>query len=297
MLRLFLFLFFAPLFFATCVSEVPVNIESPKKVVLNCILQLQQEQSLTLTFSKEIGSGIYFDPVQEADIQLFKNDTVIGSFVSSGSRTWKIDHFPKIGSVYRLDVKIPGYNKITTTTQMPDTSIVTIKKESATKMFVAQNNQQNIQWVFALNGNLDSRWEDPFKVPEIDQSDALIENIGTDHPNPDRFNQYGSLSDIIQNASLPAYEFYIRLNPTTDLANFNIEAAFAPECFVVFRNASLEYDQYMKSSFQKMQVYKDETDPAQWFDENIVYSNIENGTGIFGAYVDKVFVFGHSLAP
>ena len=44
----------------------------------------------------------------------------------------------------------------------------------------------------------------------------------------------------------------------------------------------------MKSSFEKMQFNK-EDDFTTWFDEMRIFSNIENGIGIFAAYSDKYF--------
>ena len=49
------------------------------------------------------------------------------------------------------------------------------------------------------------------------------------------------------------------------------------------------YDQYVKTSLQKVLSVADDTDPAIWFDESSIYSNIKNGKGIFGAYNEEFF--------
>ena len=38
-----------------------------------------------------------------------------------------------------------------------------------------------------------------------------------------------------------------------------------------------------------MLVYQSFEDPTQWLDESEIFSNIENGVGIFGAYTDVMF--------
>jgi hypothetical protein len=57
-------------------------------------------------------------------------------------------------------------------------------------------------------------------------------------------------------------------------------------CLIVFRSVSDEYDKYQKSSLEKMHVFESFDDPTQWLDETVVYNNIHNGYGIFGAYKD-----------
>ena len=63
--------------------------------------------------------------------------------------------------------------------------------------------------------------------------------------------------------------------------------------FIVMRSASAEYDKYLKSVIEKMKFYQSDDDPARWFDESVVYSNIHNGIGIFGAYWQVSF-FNHN---
>lgn len=270
----------------------------PDKVVVNCLLTTDENQCLTLVYAKTLNNGLYYEPVNEAVVELFKNDVPVGVFTKTGSRTWSIAHRSIPGAVYNLVVTIPNRQLIVATTTMPAEPVVSFIRETTYKKFFEQDNQLSPQWMFALNSDFGPRWEDPLVEPLINASDKLIENIATNHTFADRFNQFGNLNDIIgSEASLPAYSFYIRVNPATVKETFELEAGFSPQCFVVFRNASIEYDAYLKSSFQKMRIYADENDPAAWFDENEVYSNIKNGIGIFGAYYDKIFVFGNVKLP
>jgi hypothetical protein len=70
---------------------------------------------------------------------------------------------------------------------------------------------------------------------------------------------------------------------------FVIETGALLHAAFYFRSASEEYDRYMKTSCRKMQLYHSESDPVQWFDETVVYSNINGGVGIFAAYNDVIF--------
>ncbi|MFA5647388.1 MAG: DUF4249 family protein [Bacteroidales bacterium] len=284
--------------FCGCVEDAPLIVETTNKVVVNCILQDSDNQTLTLVYSKSRGGGLYYEPVQEAAIKLFENDTLVGEFVKAGSRTWEINFRPEFGANYRLEIVMPDWKDIQANTTMPPVPKVELVYEEHYIKRFSQIDQQYSQWLFVLNSTFDERWENFFETPQINSSDRLLSNIATNHPSADRFNQYGNLGDVIGTAaSLPAYDFYIRLAPIIDSTIFDVEANYCPTCFVVFRNSSPEYDQYFKTSFQKMLIYVDENDPGAWFDESVVYSNIENGVGIFGAYTDKVFVFGNAEIP
>jgi hypothetical protein len=61
----------------------------------------------------------------------------------------------------------------------------------------------------------------------------------------------------------------------------------------VMRSASAEYDRYLKSILEKLKFYEDPDDPARWFDETVIFSNIENGLGIFAAYWQQDFYYNN----
>jgi len=129
----------------------------------------------------------------------------------------------------------------------------------------------------------------PTSRPKI--KDIARDEIGTNHPFADRFNQYGNLLEFIPSADTPKFNYYIRIKP--DLMNdsipFKLQTNYGFHTFICFRTASIEYDNYLKTSLQKITMRLDDTDPIIWFDESKVFSNITNGTGIFAAYSDQFF--------
>ena len=68
-----------------------------------------------------------------------------------------------------------------------------------------------------------------------------------------------------------------------------VQNAYSDASFVVIRTASEEYDRYIKSVIEKKTFYESDDDPVRWFDESSIYSNIENGLGIFAAYNEQEF--------
>lgn len=277
----------------SCTEGIPLDTKTSGKIVVNCLLTTDSIQELTLTYSNSLDRGIYNTNVDSAIVTLYNEDKQIGQFLKTSSRIWELNFTPVLGDSYSLQITIPGENIITASTTMPLSSEISFVSKSGYVRSFKQKKQFFNQWIFCLNIVEDSAFfRNPLDTPKISSSDKLIEQIATDHFNTDRFNQEGTLSDLIGDAaSLPAYEYYIRVFNNTTEVMFSIEAPFYPCYFVVFRNSSYDYDQYMKTSLQKMFLYCDEDDPVQWFDENEVYSNISNGVGIFGAYTDQVFPF------
>ena len=83
------------------------------------------------------------------------------------------------------------------------------------------------------------------------------------------------------------WETLVRMLPNAVPTTFTLYPLYSS--VVSFMAVSEEYDHYLKSSLLKMQAYESFSDPTQWLEENAVYSNIENGVGIFGAYEETLF--------
>lgn len=134
---------------------------------------------------------------------------------------------------------------------------------------------------------------------EDDRKVTLSYNIATTHKNVDRFNENGVPDEynVFNDGSIP-FEYYIRIIPDATINSqnpyeFTVRDPQYQATFIVMRSASAEYDKYLKSVIEKMKFYQSDDDPARWFDESVVYSNIHNGIGIFGAYWQVSF-FNHN---
>lgn len=129
--------------------------------------------------------------------------------------------------------------------------------------------------------------------PVVEAGDELESSVGSTHPHADNFNANDRMM-FEDKGTTREHIAYIRIAPQTKAASFYVEASLRTS-LVFFRSASEEYDQYMKSSVQKMMVYNAFEDPTQWLDENEVYSNISNGLGVFAAYADRIIPCHYSL--
>lgn len=294
---LYLFVF---ILISSCVKDSPVVEQLPDTIVVNCILTKSNTQTLTLSYCSKLGKGNYYKEATEASVELFEDNTSVGSFIKNGYATWQLHFVPKTEKVYRLEVSVPGFEKISATTLMPHSPNAKklVAKDDGYNRNLRQYKSLFSCWIFALNSI--AQFPDTI-IPEPAHpsvSDKLIDLIGTDCRAADKFNQDGNLADLLPNADLPAYRYYIRINSfpeSIDSTDFRLQTTFYPVSFIIIRTASAEYDQYLKSSLQKMSLYANEDDPVKWFDENKIYSNITNGVGIFAAYSDQVLYYNSFL--
>ncbi len=282
-------------FFVSCVEGIDLEKEREKKIVVNCILTNDSIQTLKLTYSNPINQ-YYYDEVGVATITLYLDSILVGQFEKIAYSKWEIKHQPQAGAKYRLKILVPGWPEIEAQTIMPET--VWVEKQdgsnSEIKQFFKHQNLSSPFWMFALR-----QFQDTIMIePTVLTGDKLQNSIGTNHPSRDDFNTTDKI--VLDNkGTTREHMAYIRVNPTNK--NIDNEISFFLEgalytSLVFFRSASTEYDDYLKSSVQKMMVYDTFDDPTQWFDENEVYTNITNGLGIFGAYSDRIIQCHYSLS-
>jgi len=277
-----------------CVQEIPVDTKGGEIPVVNCVLTNDTIQTLSLTRSVKITDGYAFKEIRDAQITLLADDAKIGEFERISYGNWQLRYQPVAGMKYQLTVQIPNEKELTATTTMPEKNRFVAETENNRfpSKYFRQLTAGNPCWAFVLS---EETLSDDLMHPVPSSKAKLCVDIGTDHPLVDRFNEDGNLFDLVSQATTPAYSFYIRIRPSVSNSEENIpfcvQTNYGDYNYVFFRTASKEYDEYLKSSLFKIFLYRSEDDPIQWFDENRVYSNIINGTGIFAAYNDDYYYF------
>jgi hypothetical protein len=278
----------------SCISDLPFEAERSIVPVVNCLLTNDSVQTLSLTQSVKITDRYVFKEIEQAEISLSANGALIGRFERTDYDHWQLNYLPEAGTTYQLLVQLPDGTELTASTTMPEADLFTplINEDRYPSRNFRQTTANAPCWIYILNNRTSPPvYEDP--VP--DKNATLNEYLGTDHPLIDRFNRDDYLLKMLSEATVPGYLFYIRIQASPDMKDggeqFRLQTYFGLESFVCLRSASDEYDRYFKSSLQKMFVYQSEDDPAQWFDESRVYSNITNGTGIFAAYNEQLIYY------
>lgn len=304
MKKIFMTLLTLAVFCTACVQEIPSPRLEKSSIAVSCILSNTDVQRLSLTYSKSMEGGRFFEEVEQATATLYEEGNKVGVFVKSKYGEWELKYHPKEGKRYRLQVEVPGSPVLSATTTMP-AAVAVLRNgtthNNRTKLFTQQAQSAPI-WMFCMQ----SAFKDPLyavQPPQLaeDTQAQLFQQTGTDHKNADRFNQEGTTADFdFQYGNLLSYKYYVRIAPDNGISNqnpypFQVQHPSSEASFVVFRSVSEEYDRYLKSIIEKMTFYESEADPVQWFDESVIYSNIENGLGIFGAYRQKAFYYNNTV--
>lgn len=289
----------------SCTKEIDIRPQTEVQVVASCVLANADVQRLKLTYSREMGGGRFYDEVEQARATLYEEGTAVGSFVRVGYGTWELRFRPTAGRHYRLEVEVPQRPTLRATTQMP--SPVDVRRRalrSATTRLFTQRTLGAPYWMFCLSSSLKEVPRDPLHPPKLteDPNPRLCQQLGTNHRRADHFNEESELAAWDQSyGAVALYRYYTRITPPGDDPTggtpyeFVVQHAPSRASFVVFRAASQEYDRYLRSVVEKMIFYESEDDPAAWFDQTTIYSNIEHGLGIFAAYYQTAYYCHESL--
>lgn len=306
-MKLYYYLVALMILLFSCESDI--TFEPPKEVAypvsVSCILSDSDVQTLKLTYSRKYHKGYFFEEVPEAHPRLYRGDALVGEFTKSDYATWQLNYHPVLGAEYRLEVDLPGGKRLRAVTEMPKRMNIkrgNARKEQHIKEFI-QRRAQDPYWIFNLSSSLN---EPQYIVitPSLDADDKkeLAERIGTNHKDADKFNDEDlNLSDPhrYEGGTVP-FKYYIRVSPKVrseeqEPYRFIVRTSSEGSEYIVFRAVSSSYDRYLKSIIEKATYYEAEDDPARWFDQVSIYSNIENGVGIFGAYTQVHFFYNNRV--
>lgn len=289
----------------SCTKEIDIRPQTEVQVVASCILANTDVQHLKLSYSKEMGRGHYFDEVEQATATLYEEGTTVGVFTKVGYGDWELHFRPTPGRHYRLEVEVPQRPTLCATTTMPSPVAVQRKRglRSPTTCTFIQRQLSEPYWILCLRSSLKELPANPQRLPTLEQDPKvdLFKEIATDHRRVDQFNGVGELSKWdSQHEQAALYHYYTRIVPPRGGEQglpyeFVVQHAPVPASFVVFRAASAEYDRYLRSVIEKMLFYESEGDPSAWFEQTVVYSNIEHGLGIFGAYYQTAYYYHEAL--
>ena len=280
----------------SCTESIDLSSEFERKVTVNLILENKDSQELTLCYNSKAGDFRY-EPIEEADVRLFDGDTEVGRFKHKRFRSWALDYRPVPGHTYRLTVDVPSFERITAQTTMPHNVRIQKYKDDETtndrhKSFV-QEMPESPYWIFVMLRHTTSMILENNDL-QIEPEDNLSSCLGSNHIALDNFNANDFLmfTDMnLESGESFNHDGYLRIGKTSALNEYPIIffiESFLSNAIVVFRAASDEYDKYLKSSLIKAQAYEAKDDPSAYFEENVVYSNINGGLGIFAACSDTL---------
>lgn len=309
---------------AGCKKEYPFDQEVIPQIVVNAILCPDDpEIRVDLWWSKKLESEAYFwgsdfKRVEHARVTLSENGAVLFETVSGDSQlVW--DYRPREGATYTLRVNLENRKEVTATTTVP------FKASAECRFLFNRNNLEHSYYnhyrieniavsrdavsalmLMALDYRLDSRDENRYYL-----------DICAMAPFADQFNCTRDNFEASEKGSVDEFYKYMRVSPgNIDRVfplTFSVRAGFSsityPEDYwtdpgkykgvefpvtvasqrVVLVAASPAYDRYYKTLHQ----YKEAGGGSGMLTGDLykVYSNVNNGLGIFASYSPVTFTF------
>lgn len=276
--------------------ELPVNNFMPDQVV-NAKLNPDSVLTVALTWSQTVNDTFEFIPIDNGDVLIY-SDSVEYQLEHRGEGVYQSDEPPNEGKEYHLKLITVDGEELSATTSVPLRPIVTAEPHR----FIADSSMLNYSDQSYYQVTLSDRPEtkDTYWIAVEVENDrwpvyTASKDLLTDLTIADDFNRsetshYGEL--------IYSHRHYIRLRDNLfngDTINFKIgfnDIMQEIDRIIVF-TADEHLNNYIKSVFEQNSQRNTGDLPVFYTPVN-VYSNIENGKGIFCAYSSTVLEFDHN---
>lgn len=273
----------------SCEKEIPLDKEVKEpKIVVNGIFSANETIRVHLSESRDILYEGFLPDLTTGTVQLFDADNVLlGEFIHEAYGMYVLENvIPESGKIYHLKVSAPGYNSVTASSETP--SIIAISQIDT----VRAGDRMKYEITFQDDVNQQNFYE----LKMINLTYYFDEEMGEYYPSVSPY--FCSNETIIQNSSGQTEGEYCSTSMLFSDASFNgqnfsFSASnyfYQDSTFVAITLSSVSNDYYKyKISLAKYQ----ETQGSPFAQPVQVYSNIENGFGIFGgysSYSDTLFV-------
>lgn len=285
-IRLLLSLLIILLFFS-CTKVVELDIyQQDKKITLNCILDTRQDTIMAwLSWTRPLSSSNKFDAIKETTIILFEDGKDIGHFSWKDSSAYILVYKPRPDKTYKIEANFDK-EKVWAETHMPSTiipqiDIVNYKSGQVDYKIDFRDNpsEKNYYWIAIVS--LTDGWIANKRIFYNALAYLYSNTLLADDFNrtPDQWQEYRfSFNNYIriEDNSLPEGIGSLILQPQGISFEGNTMDVF-------LLNTDYHLDKYMKSSIMMNDMdATSESYPIKYVPTPI-YSNIQNGTGIFGS--------------
>ncbi|RIH63199.1 DUF4249 domain-containing protein [Mariniphaga sediminis] len=278
LLNILLLLFLGATLFPSCEKDVTFEFDRPSKLCLNCILNPDSTISARLTLSRDIENSTTFEPVDDAKIVLYENDTELGTLTPRGEGNYYLNYHPKNQNEYKIVVLHPDFDNLTAQTVVPQKPIVGHRQDTL------EYSEQGLYYLLDVyyeihdTPGLTNYWlYGKHTVHGVTYSGGGFFTSSVKAPFIDNFNRQ---TDTEAQHGF-TYSYYVRISDVGyDGSILRFSTYGKTGLFTSFLSADEHYDKYIKSSVKARMNSEGELpfkEPVQ------IYSNIKNGYGIFGA--------------
>ncbi len=290
----------------SCTQEVDLPYPTHQtQPVLNGLLHPDSTITISLTKSIAVGRGTEFTAIDHAAVQLYENTQPLGMATYLGDGYYGWDYHPVPGNTYRLEASVPGLptilaeDKVPAQPQIIYSSYLKLSNTSLTQLHFSINNAEDEKEIYWLSGYYifyEREWDIDNRQGLIDSTFTLTRAFGHfaiqkppffiddfnrtfhNYDNTYEFYHYLRMDDLLLNA--PSFDFSAGFH----LSEILDEDDEKNGIYATVTHASEHYDKYLKSSVIHY-LNADLGDEPNPFSSPVkIYSNVENGLGIFAAY-------------
>jgi len=272
------FLFLVVILFS-CVQDVNLEFEHEPKFCLNCILNPDSIITVSLTLSHSLDNSGKFEAVNNAVITLYEEDNIKGTLKLKSDGKYILNQKPVSGKRYHIVAETTGYKAIKANTTVPEKPIIEYTKDTTgiienLKVPIFDLNVQ----LFDQQGKNNYWLYNTYIVGGIKYGGNCKE---INAPYVDTFNRY------IDSDTKYGFHHFLQIRMTDEGYDGQILDFAIPDNVVYldykaqhFLSADEHYDKYIKTTLIKRMS---ENDDLPFYEPVQIYSNIENGYGIFGS--------------
>lgn len=254
--------------------------EHQSKLTFNCILNPDSLIKANLTETKGINDNDQFIPIGNANIKIFEDELLLGTMREQDNGNYIISQHPKKGKTYRVEIVTESFPFATAETTVPiNTDIEYFIKIDEPDTYgrypveIAINDEvgENYYWyysyfIYKRNNKKHAIASYSLYCPYFDDFNKKIEP----EIEPGYYYPYMvRIKDIQNDGGVLSWKTNIRNDDKRDTYHIVLEV-------------DEHYDKYLKTSIQ---MWMQESQTIQLNEPVPIYSNVENGYGIFGSNV------------
>lgn len=277
-MRYFLILFSIPLAFASCEKDLETKVVVSPKLCFNCILNPDSLIHGSLSLSRSISEDKSFVKIDDATIELKKDGQIVGVMQNTGNGIYQLNIKPVSGSLYELSITAEGFPLLRASTTVPEKPPVSYRLDNPKYQdhgpymsyytyritySIQDQPGANRYWHYKMR----YVYENGFYWLFFDINSTIIDDFNKITDSSQKYGYY--------------YIYYLRINDLqADGKTLTFTDLSYDKDVVYFMDVDEHYDKYLKSTIKQRINDGDNllfNEPVQ------IYTNIENGLGIFGS--------------
>lgn len=277
---------------SSCEKVVDIGYNPERKACLNCVLNPDSTIHLSLYYTQAIDNNAAYEAIDNADISLFENGVELAKPTHLDKGEYELNVYPKINTSYRVLVNIGDGLQLSAETTVPPRPVIdtmTVIKEKNANWVDHDDDSRyyylSVDYQIRDPYDFNYYWNYQLSWYRHEKKYYFLQSISYFTPQADSFNREIDSEYLLGYY----YHFYMRQTDTgADGGSWQFRKNITTRDKDCFFCADEHYDRYMKSSVRSWIVEVWEELPFS--DPVVIYSNVKNGTGIFGSasftYID-----------